>query len=42
MKNWYLRTEVRGDFNIQGTKKILDAVFQQKTKNYDVLSLLYL
>jgi hypothetical protein len=38
----YLRTEVRGDFNIHGTKKIQDAVFHQKSKDYDVLSLLYL
>ena len=27
-----LRTEVRGDFNIHGTKNILDAVFHQNSK----------
>ena len=37
-----LRTEVRRDFNIHGTKFFQDAVFHQKSKNYDVLSLLYL
>ena len=37
-----IRTEVRGDFNIHGTKSFLDAVFHQKSKIYDVLSLLYL
>ena len=37
-----LRTKVRGDFNIHGTKYFLDAVFQQKSKIYDVISLLYL
>ena len=30
-----LRTEVRGDFNIHGTKNFQDAVFHQKSKNYD-------
>ena len=29
-----LRTEVRGDFNIHGTKFFYDAVFHQKSKNY--------
>ena len=33
----YLRTEVRGDFNIHGTKYFQDAVFHQKSKNYDVV-----
>ena len=37
-----LRTEVRGDFKIHGTKYFQDAVFHQKSKIYDVLSLLYL
>ena len=37
-----LRTEVRVDFNIHETKKFYDAVFHQKSKKYDVLSLLYL
>ena len=37
-----LRTEVRGDFNIHGTKYFYDAVFHQKSKNYDVVSLLFL
>ena len=37
-----LRTEVRGDFKIHGTKYFKDAVFRQKSKIYDVLSLLYL
>ena len=36
-----LRTEVRGDFNIHGTKYFEDAVFHQKSKNYDVVSLLF-
>ena len=36
----YLRTEVRGDFNIHGTKYFLDAFFHQKSKKYDVPSLL--
>ena len=31
----------RGDFNIHGTKYFLDAVFHQKSKIYDVVSLLY-
>ena len=35
-------TDVRGDFNIHGTKYFLVAVFHQKSKNYDVVSLLYL
>ena len=35
------RTEVRGDFNIHGTKHFQDAVFHQKYKKYDVVSLLY-
>jgi hypothetical protein len=34
-----LRTEVRGDFNIHGTKYFYDAVFHQKSKNYEVESL---
>ena len=35
-----LRREVRGDFNIHGTKYFFkDAVFHQKSKNYDVISL---
>ena len=38
----YLRTEVRGDFNIHGTKNFQFAVFIQKSKIHDVLSLLYL
>ena len=37
-----LRTEVRSDFNIHGTKYFWDAVLHQKSKNYDVVSLLYL
>ena len=37
-----LRTEVRGDFNIHGTKYFQDAVFHQKSNSYDVVSLLYL
>ena len=37
-----LRTAVRGDFNIHGTKYFKDAVFHQKSKIYDVGSLLYL
>ena len=37
----FLRTKVRGDFNIHGTKYFQDAVFHQKSKN-DVVSLLYL
>jgi hypothetical protein len=34
-----LRTEVRGDFNIHGTKFFDNAVFHQKSKKYDVVSL---
>ena len=34
-----LRTEVRGDFNIHGTKFFHNAVFHQKSKKYDVVSL---
>ena len=34
-----LRTEVRGNFNIHGTKYFYDSVFHQKSKNYDVVSL---
>ena len=30
---------VRGDFNIHGTKYFYNAVFHQKSKNYDVVSL---
>ena len=37
-----IRTEDRGDFNIHGTKYFYDAVFHQKSKIYDVVSLLYL
>ena len=37
-----LRTEVKGDFNIPGTEYFQDAVFHQKSKIYDVVSLLYL
>ena len=39
---FYLRTEVRGDFNIHGTKNFWDAVFHHKSKIYDVLSILNL
>ena len=39
---WSFRTEVRGDFNMQGTKYFEEAVFHQKSKIYDVVSLLYL
>ena len=35
----HLRTKVRGDFNIHGTKYFYDAVFHQKSKNYGVVSL---
>ena len=35
----YLRTEVRGGFNIHGTKFFYNAVFHQKSKNYDFVSL---
>ena len=34
-----LRTEVRGDFNIHGTNFFHNAVFHQKSKKYDVVSL---
>ena len=34
-----LRTEVRGDFNIHGTKFFYNAVFHQKLNKYDVVSL---
>ena len=39
-----LKTKVRGDFNVKihGTKYFQNAVFHQKSKIYDVLSLLYL
>ena len=37
-----LRTEVRGDFDIHGTKFFQDAVFLQKSNIYDVVSLLNL
>ena len=37
-----LRTIVRGNFNIHGTKILLGCCFHQKLKIYDVLSLLYL
>ena len=37
-----LRTEVRGDFNIHGTKYFYDAVFHQKSKKCVIISLLYL
>ena len=37
-----LRTEVRGYFNIHGTKYFKNAIFHQKSKIYDVVSLLYL
>ena len=42
LKKSCLRTEVRSDFNIHGTKYFLDAVFHQKSKKYDVVSLLFL
>ena len=32
----YLRTEVRGDFNIHGTKYFQDAVFHQKSKKHHI------
>jgi hypothetical protein len=35
-----LRAEVRGNFNIHGTKYFYNAVFHQKSKDYDVVSLL--
>ena len=34
--------QVRGDFNIHGTKKFSNAVFHQKSNNHDVVSLLFL
>ena len=34
-----LRTEVRGDFSIHGTKFFHNAVFHQKSKKFDVVSL---
>ena len=34
-----LRAEVRGNFNIHGTKYFYNAVFHQKSKKYDVVSL---
>ena len=37
-----LRTEVRGDFNIHGTRYFQDAVFHQESKICNVVSLLYL
>ena len=37
-----LRTEVKGDFNIQGTKYFQYAVFLEKSKIHDVVSLLNL
>ena len=37
-----LRTDVRGDFNIHGTKNFQDAVFHHKSKIYDFLSILKL
>ena len=39
--SFLLRTEVRDDFTIHGTKYFLDAVFYRKLKNYDVVSFLY-
>ena len=42
MQNKPLRQVVRGNFNIHRTKKFQDAVFHQKSKIYDDLSLLYL
>ena len=42
VKVLHLRTEVRGDFNIHGTKYFWNAGFHQKSKKYDVVSLLYL
>ena len=38
-KQLILRTEVRGDFNIHGTKFFYNAVFYQKYKKNDVVSL---
>ena len=37
-----LRTVVRGNFNIHGTKNFQDAVFHQKSKIYDFSSILNL
>ncbi|MCP3849736.1 MAG: hypothetical protein GY694_05800, partial [Gammaproteobacteria bacterium] len=37
-----LRTDVRGDFNIHGTKISWDAIYHQKSKIYNVLSILKL
>ncbi len=37
-----LRTEVRGDFSIHGTKYFQDALFHQKSNIYGVVSLSYL
>ena len=42
IKNSPLRTEDRGDFNIHGTKNFQYAVFLQKSKIHDVVSLLNL
>ena len=39
---FFLRTDVRGDFNIHGTKNFQDAVFHHKSKIYDFLSILKL
>ena len=41
-KQLILRTEVRGDFNIHGTKYFKDAAFYQKSKTYYVVRRLYL
>jgi hypothetical protein len=41
-KRAFLRTEVRGDFNIHETKYFQYAVFLQKSKIHDVVSLLNL
>ena len=38
----FLRIEVRDDFNIHGTNYFQYAVFLQKSKNHDVVSLLNL
>ena len=38
----HLRTVVRGNFNIHGTKNFQGAVFHQKSKIYDFLSILKL
>ena len=42
MQNKPLRQVVRGNFNIHRTKKFQDAVFHQKSKIYDFLSILKL